>query len=152
MKKLLILLTLVSSFAQAETINFKETGFSINALDQAPSAAGGTPLQMFLPPSNGFSANVNVQIQPYPGSMAEYIELSKSQLKQMGLQIIDMSISGDEAIFEYNGNMNGMHLHFYAKAVKKGSLFYLATATDLATQWHVNKGKLKNAVASFKLN
>lgn len=153
MKKVtFIILTLISVISYAETATFKEAGFSIETLDQKPSPAGAAPLQMSLSPVNGFSGNVNVQIQPYPGTLKEYVSLSESQFVQMGLKTISSTSTNDTATFEYTGVMNGYDLHFYAKVFKKGNLFYLATATDLSSEWPKNKIKLMSVINSFKLN
>ncbi|MCR8921359.1 hypothetical protein NO559_01160 [Dasania sp. GY-MA-18] len=147
----IIFISLLSSLVTAEPAKFEQYGFSIDLLDDKPSPAGSQPLQMFLPPSNGFAANVNVQIQAYPGSIDDYIKLSEAQFKQMGLTIVSSSKNDDTLHFEYSGNMNGQNLHFYAKAVKRGSYFYLATATDSKINWPMNKSKLIQSVNSFKV-
>ena len=147
----LILLLSINSLAYAETVKFNESGFSIDILDEKPSNAGSQPLQMLLPAVNGFSANVNVQIQPYPGTLEEYKKLSEAQFIQLGLKTIASSTRGSAVVFEYSGFMMGNELHFYAKAIKKGNLFYLATATDLDSEWHKNSSRLKSIVNSFVL-
>ena len=153
MKKVIfILLILINVVSYAETATFKEAGFSIDTLDQEPSPAGVAPLQMSLSPVNGFSGNVNVQIQPYPGTLKEYVSLSESQFIQMGLKTLSSEFTNDTAAFEYAGILNGYDLHFYAKVFKKGNLFYLATATDLNSQWDKSKDKLISVVNSFQLN
>jgi len=38
-------------------------------------------LMMFLPVTDGFAANVNVQIQPYAGTIEDYTALSLQQFK-----------------------------------------------------------------------
>ncbi len=143
--------TFFTSAIYANTLDFPEAGFSIDNIDAAPTLAGSQPLHMFLPPVNGFSANINVQIQPYPGSMKQYIELSQSQFKQMGLSVISSKEQDETMVLEYSGFMQGMNLHFYAKAVKKGSFVYLVTATDSKENWNDNKSQLISAVNSFKL-
>jgi hypothetical protein len=153
MRKLIFFLAsaLLASAAHANTLDFPQAGFSIDSIDAVPSLAGGQPLQMFLPPENGFSANINVQIQPYPGTMEQYLELSESQFKQMGLTVISSKVFGETSFFECAGLMQGMELHFYAKAVKKGDFVYLATATDSKHNWDSNKNKLISAIDSLKL-
>ena len=148
---LLLLTFSMFSYGDSSQINFSQAGFSINALDGAPSEAGSQPLMMLLPAVNGFSANVNVQIQPYPGTIDEYKKLSDSQFEQMGLKTISSSIKGNVLYIEYSGNMQGKNLHFYSKAIKKGNKFYLATATDSDSQWSLNRNKLKLVVDSLVL-
>jgi hypothetical protein len=155
MKKLCITLLSLTfsmfSYGESNQVSFNQAGFSINALDSPPSQAGSQPLTMMLAVTNGFSANVNVQIQPYQGTLEEYKTLTDSQFVQMGLKTISSTIKGNSFHVEYSGNMQGNELHFYAKAIKKGSSFYLATATDRESQWHINAAKLKSVVDSFVL-
>ncbi len=140
-----------ASGINARTLDFPQAGFSIDSIDAAPSLAGAHPLQMFLPPQNGFSPNVNVQIQPYPGTMKQYLALSESQFKQLGVNVISTKDLGDTVFFECAGSMQGMELHFYAKAIKEDDFVYLVTATDSIQNWNTNKTKLIQAVDSFKL-
>ena len=153
MQKMLAFLGLCLFSAQlvAGVMTFDEAGFSIKALDGEPGQAGTQPLTMMLAARNGFAANVNVQIQAYPGSMQDYIELSKAQFEQMGLKMVNKRIEGDTIWFEYAGDMNGRSLHFYSKAVKKGKFFYLATGTDLEQNWQHSSAQLKAVVDSLQL-
>ncbi|WP_440875274.1 hypothetical protein [Thalassotalea sp. PLHSN55] len=148
-----LLLSSILAFtsAQAGTLDFSNAGFTIDSLDAPATAAGGQPLQMLLPAQNGFSANVNVQIQPYPGTMAEYMALSFGQFEQMGITKIASREEGDTSFFEYKGALQGQNLHWYAKAVKSGDFVYLVTATDIEQNWESNKQQLMSVVDSFKL-
>lgn len=134
---------------QAETMNFTEAGFSIKPLDGHPGSAGSQALTMKLPAVNGFAANVNVQIQPYPGTMQDYLALSEAQFSQMGLTLISKQLKGNELLIEYAGTLQGNELHFYAKAIKVNGLFYLATATDSESHWATSSVKLKPVIDSF---
>lgn len=138
--------------ATANNLNFPLAGFKIDSLDSKPSVAGGMPLQMYLPPKDGFSANVNVQLQPYPGTLAEYVELSLGQFNQFGFIKIADSIADNTAYFEYKGKMQNLDLHWYAKAIKSGQFVYLVTATDTQSNWPTNKAQLKSVVDSFELD
>lgn len=146
----LCLLALSCNLA-AEPLVFDKAGFSIKALDSKPGQAGMQPLTMMLTAKNGFAANVNVQIQAYPGSVEDYIALSEAQFEQMGLQMSDKRIEGDTLYFEYSGSMSGRSLHFYSKAIKKDKFFYLATATDLEQNWVQSSARLKEVINSLQL-
>ena len=66
----------------AATIDLPQYGFTIEALDAPPSAtAATTALMTFLPVSDGFAPNINVNIQPYSGNITSYISLSKEPLR-----------------------------------------------------------------------
>ena len=79
-------------------LTFTASGFSIRPLE------GWETLTMLLPASDGFAPNVNVQIQPYPGTLDSYIALSKGQLKQMGFQAVREARRGKSGwVVEYTG-------------------------------------------------
>ena len=105
---------------------------------------------MFLPATEGFAPNLNVQIQPYAGSIEDYVKLSLEQFKSAGLKVVQQkSLTKSVAIFEYTGETQGKSLHWYARAEKSGASVYLVTATALAQQWDNNEARLKSCVDSF---
>src|SRR5689334_20919211 len=63
-------------------LHFPLAGFSIAALEEPPGTSPQQALMMFLPATDSFAANVNVQIQPYSGSMEDYIALTLDQVKK----------------------------------------------------------------------
>lgn len=144
-------LMLLSLAATAGKIEFEEAGFNIDTLDVKTKSPFAQPITMALPAKGGFAANVNVQIQEYPGTLQEFLDLSVGQLDQMGLRILDQSISNTELVMEYEGVMQGRLLHFYAKAVKRGKSVYLATATDSADNWSNTGADLISVVDSLEL-
>ncbi|MBU2883819.1 hypothetical protein KO525_16525 [Psychrosphaera sp. B3R10] len=150
-KAVLLATSLVFSIANAEVLEFPKAGFTINSLDTSPTTGMSQPLQMFLPAKNGFASNVNVQIQPYPGTLTQYKELSIGQFKQMGISIVSFEESANSISFEYTGMMQGLSLHWYAKAFKKGNYVYLVTATGNEKDWAADKQVLMENVNSFKL-
>lgn len=148
---LLLIITLFSFPAFASTLVFEDAGFQIDSLDAPPGPAGSQPLMMLLPAEDGFAPNINVQVQPYADSISEYKKLSESQFVQLNLKVIRAELAGDTAIFEYSGTMGQNLLHWYAKAMKKGSFIYLVTATSPQSNWPKHKAKLVSVVDSFKL-
>lgn len=150
-KPLLLILGISVSSVHADTLNFPQTGFSIDGLEASPSNSGRQVLHMFLPVENGFSANVNVMIQPYSGTIKQYKELSESQFKRVGWKVHSVQENADNITFEYTGVFQRNALHWYAKAFKQGVLVYLVTATDSQSTWNKNKDKLITVVDSFKL-
>jgi len=135
----------------ANKLVFKDTGFEINALQAPPHGNGSQPLTMLLPGEHGFSANVNVQIQTFEGTLLEYQSLSELQFKQMNIEVISANIEKGILQYEYKGLYDQKNLHWYAKAIKSGPYVYLATATSLEVNWLQNKFELQKAVDSFKL-
>lgn len=150
-KVILLATSLVFSVANAETLEFSKAGFTIGSLDSKPTQGVSQPLQMFLPAKNGFASNVNVQIQAYPGTLTQYKELSMGQFEQMGISIISSEETADSISFEYSGVMQGLNLHWFSKAFKKGNHVYLVTATGSEKDWDVDKKILMDNVNSFKL-
>jgi len=138
--------------ATAATIDLPQYGFTIEALDASPSSTTATfALITFLPPTEGFAPNINVNIQPYVGGIAGFITASKDQFNQMNWIIVAEKQSGEnEWNVEYTGPMQGNDLHFYARAIASNGKVYLVTATSKKTQWEGVSGVLRKAVDGFK--
>lgn len=117
-----------------------------------PREVGGQVFQYFLPPADGFAANVNLQIQPYEGTLADYEALSREQFEQYGMDLVDISESEGELLFEYTGAMQGVEYHWYQRVLKDGNYFYLITATALHDRWTTEQDELIESVHSFTLN
>ena len=156
-KTFVLLLTLAAFIMRtnaAESTNrllFPVAGFSIKPLETPFGKAPQQALLMALPASDGFAANVNVQIQPYSGTLDEYITLSEEQFKAAGVKVVQRSKEGQSAvIFEYAGEMQGRALHWYARAERAKGRVYLVTATALETQWKTESVMLKACVDSFR--
>ena len=155
-KRLLILIAslgLTGSAVQGESTNrlhFAVSGFSIAPLE-AP--LGQTPQQaiiMFLPVKGDFAPNVNVQIQPYEGSLDEYWALSLKQFEGAGFKLVQPAkLKGSSVVFEYKGTMQGRLLHWYARAEKSRDRVYLVTATAPEERWTETAPRLKACVDSF---
>ena len=120
--RLLPALVLMASSLGAETTNrlhFAASGFSIAPLEAPKGQLTQQVLLMFLPTSGDFTPNVNVQIQPYEGSLDDYIKLSLKQFESANLKIVQQGRTTDSgAVFEYHGEIQNRRLHWYAKAQK----------------------------------
>ncbi len=133
-------------------LRFKTAGFSIQPLAAPPGARTYQVLAMFLPPTGGFLPNVNVQIQPYSGTIGQYAALSKTQFTAAKFTLIKETKIGKTAVaLEYSGTLQGRRLHWYARAVATGTHVYLVTATSTEAQWPQVSGRLKACVDSFQL-
>src|SRR3954466_9566891 len=119
-------------------LNFPAAGFSIAPLEVAPGQSPQQALIMFLPVTDGFAANVAVQIQPYTGTMEEYVALTFKQFKTVHVKVLEQKTpTKSVATFEYAGEMQGgRSLHWYARAEKSGDSVYLVTATATPSQWN----------------
>ena len=143
----------ISSRSAAATIELPLYGFQIDALDAAPDASSPTTvIQTFLPATDGFAPNINVQIQPYTGTIKDYATTSKSQFEQMKWKVVsDQQPNDSEWNVEYTGSFHGSDLHFYARAVSANGKVYLITATAKESQWATMGDTLLKHVQSFKL-
>ena len=150
-----VLSLLLPSFvprASAGTIDLPQYGFEIDALDSDPGGATATAILMFLPAADGFAPNINVNIQPYKGTIKEYAALSKGQFAEMKWKVLSEEQKGeDEWRTEYSATTKSGDLHFYARALKKGDRVYLVTATAKESQWTALQAKLRKHVDSLKL-
>jgi hypothetical protein len=156
-KKLFVLFSIVmltATTGNAESTNllcFPAAGFTIAALDAPPGDSTQQALMMFLPVNDGFAANVNVQIQPYAGTMEEYVALTLDQFKSAGIKVLQQKKAAKSVVvFEYSGEMQGRELRWYARAEKSGGSVYLVTATATGLQWKKEAARLKSCVDSFR--
>ena len=143
----------ISSRSGAAAIELPLYGFQIDALDAAPDASSPTTvIQTFLPATDGFAPNINVQIQPYTGTIKDYATTSKSQFEQVKWKVVsDQQPNDSEWNVEYTGSFNGSDLHFYARAVSANGKVYLITATAKESQWATMGDTLLKHIQSFRL-
>src|ERR1700751_463675 len=143
----------ISSQAGAATIELPLYGFQMDALDAAPdSSSPTTVIQTFLPASDGFAPNINVQMQPYTGTMKDYGTTSKGQFEQMKWKVVsDQQPNDNEWNVEYTGSFHGSDLHFLERAVSANGKVYLITATATESQWTTVGDTLRKHLESFKL-
>ena len=144
-------MALVSVHAEGARLNFPKEGFSIKPLESSGKAPGHQILMMMLPDDGTFSPNVNVLTQTFADSLDDYKAISMNQFSQMEMSVPVCEMRGTALIMEYAGILQGRELHFYAKAVQRGGLVYLVTATATEEQWGQHKAKLIDVVDSFKL-
>jgi len=134
-------------------LHFPVNGFSIAPLE---SAWDDTPVQtiaMTLRKIDGFAPNVNVQVQPYASSLADYLALTRRQLTSVGIELLaEPEIDGSRLRLEYAGSLRGRDLHWYGVAIQDGSRVVLATATALESQWAESGAKLKEVVDSLRVD
>jgi 3-deoxy-D-arabino-heptulosonate 7-phosphate (DAHP) synthase len=144
----------VSAYAAgaANVIRFPEYGFSINSLSGHSEDSMQQVLSMSLPAVDGFAANVNVQLQPYSGTIDEYTKLSADQFNQAGMKMIRKKpLSPSESLFEFTGAIQGKALHWYSRAKLSKGKIYLATATGAEAQWASQSAALQACVDSLTL-
>jgi hypothetical protein len=131
-------------------LRFLSAGFTIAPLESPAAESTRQVLMMFLPVTDGFAANVNVQIQPYAGTIEDYTALTVQEFKDAGPKVLQQKAPGKGvAIFEYMGEFQGRPLHWYARAEKSAGRVYLVTATATPVQWNKEAVRLKSCVDSF---
>ena len=158
MKKLLIsLLAIILTIPllageKKNTFISEFLGISIEVpFDKETKAPVSQIVKLYLPASENFPANVNIQKQKYNKSLKTFYNLGEMQAKNNKWTIIQRSLKGNESLYECKGKMDGSIFHWYAKAVKKNGYIYLVTATCLDSQWEQLKTKLMESVNSFKI-
>ena len=128
---------------------FGEHGFSFE-----PPAGSDPNHQLviyYLPEQPEFTPNVNVQLQPYNGSLADYVALSNSQFKEAGWRVLTEKQDQRSATFEYAGMFQGKPLHWYARALLDRGRVILATATAAESQWSSVAKALRRSIDSLRL-
>jgi hypothetical protein len=129
---------------------FPANGFSIAPLDAADDRGPYQILVMMLPATQSFAPSVNVQSQPFAGTLEQFVSLSRQQFEAEGLSVASESIRADTVTWEYTGEARGLALHWYATAHAGRGKIYLVTATALEQQWDAVSPDLKKCVESFR--
>ena len=137
--------------ASAGALAFREHGFSIKAPVGHNDKAMQQVVTLMLPAEGGFSPNVNVQVQPYPGSIEDYIKLSKGQFQTAGVTIVTEKHDAKQVTLEYTGKLQGVSLHWYARGIVGKGKVVLATATAGESQWAAVGATLRQSVDSLAL-
>ncbi len=133
-------------------LHFRANGFSIAPLEGTSETTTYQAVIMFLPETEGFAPNVNVQIQPYNGTINDYATLSRQQFRANGFTIISEDVSDKTIVWECSGTPMGLRMRWYIRAVLYENKVYLATATATASQWQTVSAKLKSCVDSLKID
>ena len=155
----IVLLTLLLAAAGADadttarmrsTLIFGEHGFSIDAPVGHDAAQIQQVVMLMLPPADGFAANVNVQVQPFAGTIEEYVRVSAEQFKANGVTLIAEKHDAKSAMIEYKGPYGGRTLHWYSRSFLGKSGIVLATATTTESQWPKQAATLRASVDSLR--
>jgi len=139
-------------------ITLPNYGFRIDPLDVGTAAPLSPALQMYLPmaplPSNNnltFSPNVYVQVVPTLGTMKDYINDATAQMQASSYIIrAQNTMTADQWDLEYIAVLNGLAMHWYAKAVYSGHRIYYAAGGVPDEMWAMYGDKLKACVNSLQ--
>jgi hypothetical protein len=149
----------IPALAAAPTpVTLPNYGFRIDPLDAGTATPLSPALQMYLPmaplPSNNnltFSPNVYVQVTPYLGTMKDYISDSAAKMKDGGYIIrAQNSLNPEEWDLEYIAVLNGLAMHWYAKAIYSGHRIYYAAGGVPDEMWAMYGDKLRACVNSLQ--
>lgn len=138
----------VGAAESTNRLHFPTSGFSIIPLEAPPGEKIHQVVMMWLPPTE---ANVNVQIQPYDGTIEEYAALTLGQFKENKAKVIEQKKVGDSVfVVEFAGELQGRSFHWYARAEKSAGHVYLVTGTTTEQQWSKQAAQIKACVDSFR--
>ena len=153
-----LLVTCLPLVVLAEPVPLQFDGFTMNGEGFQQKELGNFMGQnvkafLYLTPTEGFAPNVNVIIQDFAGSVADYVSLTKKEFDTVGFKEVNDHTSANEWNVEYTGKdpASAKELHFYARAIFAGAKVYLATATATPTQWSQYSPKLMGCVNSLAL-
>ncbi len=130
------------------SLTFNSLGFSISPLE-GTTKDNYVVLVLLLPATEAFAPNVNVMLQPYKGTIAEYYKISLMQYDQQGTKILSYKVIDSKILIIETVDKDG--LQYYARAeILKGKV-YLVTATATQNQWKTYGDQLRVCVNSFRL-
>lgn len=130
---------------------YAQNGFSIMPLEGTVENENYQVAIMYLPANRSFAPNVNIQIQPYDGTMDEYIDLSKQQFQMLGFKIITIKTQDNSAFLEYSGSFQGIEFHWCARVFLREGKVYLVIGTALSASWSEVSAQILACVDSFQL-
>ena len=149
----LLAICAVSALTAAEG-DLPHYGAKLTDLDALIEKAPGKTLFIKADETGRVSANINIQIQPFTGTIKEYMDVSRAQFEQMfekGWKIVSEKQDGEkEWSCELTGTAKGKDYHFYARAIRDGSRVYLITATALQEEWGSFGEKMRRHVDAFQ--
>jgi hypothetical protein len=150
-----ILLTLFCAVftLDAAAADYPYYGWRLADLDALVAKQPQNVLRVAFDESDGFTANINIQIQQFSGTMKEYIEVSHrgfDKLFDQKWSTVSEDQKGEkECLVEIAGAIKGREYHFYARAAKLEEKVYLITATALQSQWATVGDKMRRYVDAF---
>ena len=149
----LAVISAFSSLAAAE-VNLPYYGWRLKQLEEIIKKSSDSAMQINVGEPVEFQANINVMIQPFPGTMKEYIDLSYRELDKLfekKWKVLSEKQNGEEEWgCEYTGTKDGEVYQFYSRAVKDEARIFLITATALQKQWGRLGETMRRQVNSFK--
>jgi hypothetical protein len=139
-----------AAHANKTTLGFGEHGFSIEPPVGHDYAQMQQIVSLALPTTEGFQPNVNVQVQPFKGTIEEYLTVSREQFKTTGMKLLNETHDARTAVVEFTGLLQGRPLHWYSRALLGKNGLILATGTSLESQWARVSATLRHSVDSLR--
>ncbi len=145
--------------AAPASLTFPNYGFRIDPLDAGTAAPLSPAMQMYLPaaplPSNSnltFSPNIYVQVVAYLGTMQDYVNEATAKMQADGYIIrAQISLNANEWNLEYIAVLNGLAMHWFAKAIYSDHRVYYAAGGTPDEMWAMFGDKLKSCVNSLQV-
>src|SRR5687768_14536337 len=129
-------------------------GAKLGDLDALIEKERGKTLFIKVEEGGGVSANINVQIHQFPGTLKEYMDLSRAQFDQFfekGWKILSEKQDGEKEVScEVVGTKQGKEYHSFSRAVKEGNKLYLITVTALREHWGRRVDEMRRHVKSLQ--
>lgn len=149
----LAVISAFSSLAAAEA-ELPYYGWRLKDLEPLIKKAPSQAVVIMVGEPVKFHANINIMIQPFPGTMKDYMDLSRGEFQKLfekKWKVLWEKQNGEnEWICESTGTKGGEAYQFYSRAVKDEARIFLITATALQTQWGSLGEKMRRQVDSFK--
>ncbi len=159
MKTLILLLSCIMLWAATPSVGvtasltFQNYGFAIDELKTNENGVFHQVLIMNLPTKNGaFTPSVSVIIQPFEGTLEDYLRIYRQHIIDLGWTVIDRATSEEKYTFiEFSGMNQGVTYHSYIRIEIGDGKAYIITAIAEESQWLEVSAELVASVASFKL-
>lgn len=130
---------------------FPNAGYSIEGLDDELPDQPFQSVILFAPATQGFAPNVNVRVQPFAGTVDEYVAANLKDLEKNDLELIgEPKVEENVVILEFQGSLQGRDLRFYSRSLLNDGRVVLVTATATKEQWETAGPKLRKCADSLK--
>ena len=137
---------------EAAAADYLYYGWRLADLDAVIAKEPNKVLHVESDRSDGFTPNIVIQIQQFPGTMKEYIEVSNKgwdALFDKKWSMVSETQKGEKEGFMELVGTKGREFHFYGRAVKQDQKVYIIMATALQSQWATVGDKMRRYVDAF---
>ena len=159
MKCLLALVAIVVIAPTLQSAEFVDDkyGYTISSpeLGESPAGQSVERVSMKGPVQDGFTPNINVQIQKLQTTRDEFIALSEKQMAELKWTVRSkklLEVDGAPAVlFEADWKIQGLDLRFLQLAIVRDKDVMLTTCTTLVAAFPLQEAEFSRVLASVKL-